>query len=141
MTTAKKKKNPVFKSLTPALRSKVNCVNRHADVEVVLEWAKSSPQKPAIVAFTEGPDRNIAYYIEELKAELAREVLQHQTAREEFAKEIAAVNNSFGDGDRSAFTKRSAEKDKLIDEFIVEMTKLLPSSDLLHRAREHRGAI
>lgn len=35
-----------------------------ADASRVIEWARSNPRKPASVAFTAGPERQAAYWIE-----------------------------------------------------------------------------
>lgn len=49
------------------------CVNDHASLGRISEWLDSGeePRKPANLAFTEGPDRQIAYVIEALTAKLA----------------------------------------------------------------------
>lgn len=40
------------------------CVNTHASADRLIAWIKSNPRKPANLAFTEGPDRQVAYAIE-----------------------------------------------------------------------------
>ncbi len=73
--------------------------------------------------------------IKELEAALEREKIQHQTARENFAQAIAEIKaRQDADSDITV-------KNRLIDEFIIELTKLLPSSDLVRRARSHRGIV
>ena len=48
---------------------KARCVNEHATASRIIEWMKTDnlPQ----IAFTEGPDRQIAYAVEALKSDLA----------------------------------------------------------------------
>lgn len=38
----------------------------HADVERVVRWIEDRKRKPANLAFTEGPERRIAYAIEQM---------------------------------------------------------------------------
>lgn len=40
--------------------------NRMADAERVCAWIRDKKRKPANIAFTEGPERQIAYAVEEL---------------------------------------------------------------------------
>lgn len=58
---------------------RVECVSDHASVKRLTDWLNDLKRKPAIHAFTEGPERTLAYWFEKewyerdrLKAELAR---------------------------------------------------------------------
>lgn len=46
------------------LEAEMKCVNKHADADRIIEWVKDPKRKPANTAFTEGPERQIAYLIE-----------------------------------------------------------------------------
>lgn len=43
---------------------KIACANRHADADRVVAWINDPKRKPSYTAFTEGPERQIAYAIE-----------------------------------------------------------------------------
>lgn len=60
---------PLIKALCARVEAaaKLNCVNNHADSERVKEWAWSANRKPANTAFTEGPNRQMAYLIEQVE--------------------------------------------------------------------------
>ena len=55
--------NPNAKTKRPVVRrtSPTPC---SANPLRVIEWAKSNPRKPATIAFTDGPERQAAYWIE-----------------------------------------------------------------------------
>lgn len=40
---------------------KIHCVNHHADMDRLIGWLTDPNRPPANVAFTEGPERQIAY--------------------------------------------------------------------------------
>jgi hypothetical protein len=40
------------------------CANEHADAARLSAWILDTRRKPAVTAFTEGPERQIAYAIE-----------------------------------------------------------------------------
>lgn len=40
------------------------CANEHANAYRVIEWMQDEKRKPACVAFTAGPERQIAYEFE-----------------------------------------------------------------------------
>lgn len=42
----------------------INCVNHHADYRSVVHWMNDPNRKPAVLAFTEGPERQVAYAFE-----------------------------------------------------------------------------
>lgn len=42
----------------------VECVNHHADIRRIVAWLEDPHRKPANTAFTEGPERQIAYLFE-----------------------------------------------------------------------------
>jgi len=42
----------------------VHCTNVHADFKRVIEWMNDPKRKPAMLAFTAGPERNIGYAFE-----------------------------------------------------------------------------
>ncbi len=44
--------------------AKIKCVNKHADAERLIEWMQDTKRKPATLAFTEGPERQVAYEFE-----------------------------------------------------------------------------
>lgn len=46
---------------------KFTCANHHANVNRIIEWINDPKRKPAVHAFTEGPERQIAYAVERLK--------------------------------------------------------------------------
>jgi hypothetical protein len=51
--------------MRPAV-SESRCVNEHADAERLVEWINDPQRKPAYLAFTEGPERQVAYAVEGL---------------------------------------------------------------------------
>ena len=58
--------------------SRIICVNAHADAGRLIAWIQSSDRKPANTAFTEGPDRQVAYAVEWIFTQLhdAREEIR-----------------------------------------------------------------
>lgn len=42
----------------------IKCIEEHANASHVIDWMKDPKRKPAITAFTEGPERQIAYEFE-----------------------------------------------------------------------------
>lgn len=46
------------------LEVKIKCVNEHANASRIIEWMNDPKRKPALHAFTEGPERQIAYIFE-----------------------------------------------------------------------------
>lgn len=56
---------PTYEELeTEVHRLKVERANRLADVERIVAWASDPQRKRAVNAFTEGPERQIAYLLE-----------------------------------------------------------------------------
>ncbi len=53
--------------LSMSAEREARCVSDHASVSRVSEWLNSKPRKPAILAFTEGPDRTMAYWFEKVE--------------------------------------------------------------------------
>ncbi len=51
------------------LGHKRSCVLRHADFKRVVEWIRNAKRKSAVTAFTEGPERQIAYAVEDVLRE------------------------------------------------------------------------
>lgn len=45
---------------------KIHCANNHADADRVVAWINNPKRQPPSAAFTEGPERQIAYAIEGL---------------------------------------------------------------------------
>lgn len=45
---------------------KLRCVNNHASADRIIAWLQDDNRKPAMTAFTEGPERQIAYEVERL---------------------------------------------------------------------------
>lgn len=43
---------------------KIQCVNEHANAQRLIDWMNDPHRKPAIIAFTEGPEKQIAYAFE-----------------------------------------------------------------------------
>lgn len=43
---------------------KIKCVNEHANAKRVLEWINDPHRKRAVLSFTEGPERQVAYAAE-----------------------------------------------------------------------------
>lgn len=41
-----------------------DCVGKHADAERLVAWINDPQRRPAITAFTEGPNRQVAYAVE-----------------------------------------------------------------------------
>lgn len=44
--------------------AKVRCVNEHANAQRLIAWMNDPHRKPAIIEFTEGPEKQIAYAFE-----------------------------------------------------------------------------
>lgn len=59
-----KKANEKDVRIQTVMELQAKCVNQHANAKMVIEWMNDSKRKPAITAFTEGPDRQIAYAFE-----------------------------------------------------------------------------
>lgn len=60
-------KHEIIKALRRELCDiKIACVNNHADTERVTAWIRDPKRKAANIAFTEGPERQIAYAVEAL---------------------------------------------------------------------------
>jgi len=61
----------------------IECANRHANVERIIKWVQSRDRKPANIEFTEGPERQMAYVIEDIINNLSRkhEIMEEMRAR------------------------------------------------------------
>lgn len=48
------------------IAQKLICVNEHANVRRLIEWIKNPNRRPASCEFTEGPERQLAYWIDQM---------------------------------------------------------------------------
>lgn len=91
---------------------RTDCVNRHADAERLVEWVNDPNRKPAITAFTEGPDRQVAYAVDErLEADNAK--LREEIERS--WKEAGLYEKAMLD-EKADNARLRAESEKLFDD-------------------------
>lgn len=81
--------------------SDIKCVNEHADAKRLIDWLSDPHHKPANLAFTEGPERQVAYALATVKQEwnkrcneaCQRQVLKQVNAAYEHAAKIAELES------------------------------------------------
>jgi len=65
--------------------------NKYANAERVIEWINDPTRKPAILAFTEGPERQIAYAVERIIDEKDLEIKSLKTRYSELEEQTGLM--------------------------------------------------
>ena len=99
--------------------TQANCVNTHASAERLIAWLKDRKRKPGIIAFTEGPERQVGYAVEaameetELKAKASYEHEMHLSRR--IVDGVKEVNDHILDVAEEARAEAFEEAAKIAD--------------------------
>lgn len=120
-----------IKSLESQLASaQIACVNDHASVKRLTDWLNNPKRKPAIYAFTEGPERTMAYWFENYWREAKTEIESLKLALKVRVDEIEKENNELRDRVQKLQAVRVAAQDMRDDGSILsnELIDALVSS-------------
>lgn len=111
-------------ALEPLLQSALGeaerrCVNEHANAERLIAWIKTPERerKPANIAFTEGPDRQVAYHIESALGEAERKTI------EKFAGRLKAVRDEAYEDAAKICDALTSELDESTDQVFSQKLK------------------
>lgn len=75
----------------------IKCVREHAHAERLIEWLKND-NRPALTAFTEGPDRQVGYAVEEYAEAKAKEALEAKFKLRMVLQRTTDLTTAFDDG-------------------------------------------